>query len=95
MLESKLEQLFKDYALGFGCCAYKFVSPGRRGVPDRLVIGPGGVAFFIEFKSTRGKLSPSQTREIGRLRQSGFRVYVCTNLEDAKETLHNELSKTK
>lgn len=49
-----------------GWLCWKFVSPGRRGVPDRIVIRPGGVAF-VEVKRKGGRISPLQIRRIEEL----------------------------
>ncbi|KLU15566.1 MULTISPECIES: VRR-NUC domain-containing protein [Xenorhabdus] len=51
-----------------GGIAYKFVSPGRRGVPDRIVILPNGRVVFVECKSPGEKPRPDQLREHERLR---------------------------
>lgn len=40
--------------------AYKFVSPGRAGVADRLVVLPGGRVWFVELKTSTGRLSALQ-----------------------------------
>lgn len=56
--------------------AYKFVSPGRRSVPDRIVLLPGGRLVFVECKAP-GKLPRAdQLREHERLRALGFSVVV-------------------
>ena len=49
-----------------GWLCWKFVSPGRRGVPDRIVIRPGAVAF-VEVKRKGGRVSPLQIRRIEEL----------------------------
>lgn len=49
-----------------GWLCWKFVSPGRRGVPDRIVIRRGGVAF-VEVKRKGGRISPLQVRRIEEL----------------------------
>lgn len=36
-----------------GGIAYKFTSPGRRGVPDRIVLLPNGKIIFVECKAPR------------------------------------------
>lgn len=58
-----------------GGTAYKFVSPGRTGVPDRLVCLPGGRIFFAELKSEGRKSTLTQERQQNRLRELGFTVY--------------------
>ena len=46
--------------------AYKFTSPGRRSVPDRICVVPGH-CFFVECKATGKHLTEAQTRERERL----------------------------
>lgn len=53
--------------------AYKFTSPGRRAVPDRLCV-VGGQCFFVECKATDKYLTDAQQREAGRL--SGLNQWV-------------------
>lgn len=40
--------------------AYKWVSPGNDGVPDRIAIFPGKAPVFVELKTDTGKLSALQ-----------------------------------
>ena len=59
----------------FGGKAYKFVSPGNVGVPDRIVIWPNGVIHFVELKTSKGALSRLQgvqARELQKLQQKVF-----------------------
>ncbi len=42
MLEKMIEQKLRNEVKALGGRAYKFVSPGNDGVPDRLVVLPGG-----------------------------------------------------
>jgi len=55
---------------------------GRRGAPDDFVWWPGPRSAFIEVKAPEGRLSVLQNREIGRLREDGFKVYVVFNFGD-------------
>ena len=50
-----------------GGIAYKWVSPGNNGVPDRIVVLPGRLVF-VELKTDDGKVSPVQEVQIKRLR---------------------------
>lgn len=50
MRESELERKFCRLVEQQGGKAYKFVSPGNAGVPDRIAILPGGRVGFIELK---------------------------------------------
>ncbi|WP_407575376.1 PDDEXK family nuclease [Raoultella terrigena] len=62
-----------------GGIAYKFVSPGRRSVPDRIVLLPGGRIVFVECKSPGKTPRADQLREHERLRALGFNVVVLDN----------------
>ena len=50
MLESKLEQKLIAHIKKLGGIAYKFTSPNRRGVPDRLCVCPTDVCFLLKLK---------------------------------------------
>ena len=78
--ESKLEHDIKAYAEDCGCLFLKFVSPGLRGVPDRILLGPNGRMVFMELKAPKGQLRPNQVRMIERLRTMGHEVEVVNNM---------------
>lgn len=59
-----------------GGIAFKFVSPGTVGVPDRIVLMPNGKQWFVETKSTGKKLSPVQKIVVNRIRELGHNVWV-------------------
>lgn len=79
--ESAIEKRLRLGVARLGGIAYKFVSPGRRGVQDRLCVFPGGMVVFIETKAPNGSLSPSQTRETARLLDLGARVKTLYTIE--------------
>ncbi|EDW1942555.1 VRR-NUC domain-containing protein [Salmonella enterica subsp. enterica serovar Oranienburg] len=66
-----------------GGVAYKFISPGHRSVPDRIVLLPGGRIVFVECKAPGQPPRADQQREHERLRALGFSVVVLAskNLE--------------
>lgn len=70
-VESKLVKAVK----AMGGLAPKFISPGLDGVPDRLVLLPGGKMAFIELKAPDKKLRPLQVRRKRQLESLGFLVY--------------------
>jgi hypothetical protein len=74
--ESVIEANLVKQVKAAGGTAYKFTSPGRRGVPDRLVLLPGGRTVFVECKAPGGIPRPDQQREHNRLRALGFSVVV-------------------
>ena len=84
MLEKDIERIFCARVTELGGIAYKFVSPQRRNVPDRLVLLPGGVMRFVELKASGKKPTAGQIREHDRLRALGFVVGVVDSADTAK-----------
>jgi len=82
-LEKTIEKTFVNHVTTSGGLALKFVSPGRRSVPDRLVLGPFGVSFFIEFKRPGENPTLAQQVEHNRYRRRGHVVLVTDSAEQA------------
>lgn len=76
MLESAVEAKLVRGVKALGGIAYKFVSPGTAGVPDRIVVLPGGRVIFAELKTDAGRLSPGQRAQLDRLRALGAEAVV-------------------
>ncbi len=74
--ESIIEKHLAAAVKAAGGVAYKFVSPGRRSVPDRIVLLPGGRIVFVECKAPGKAPRADQLREHERLRALGFNVVV-------------------
>lgn len=74
--EHEIEQRLVKRCKERGLMCLKFVSPGLRGVPDRLVLWPGGTAEFVEVKAPGEKPTPQQLRRHDELRKLGFMVSV-------------------
>lgn len=87
MRESDIERRLVQGVKKLGGRAYKFVSPGNIGVPDRLVVLPGGVVLFVEVKAPDGRLSPNQRLQMGELTQMGAHVFVVWDAGDVDEFL--------
>ncbi len=85
--EKSIEQALVRYVNRLGGIAYKFTAPSRRGVPDRLVVLPGGRVIFVEVKAPGGRLSPLQEIEITRLRSLGAQVAIIRSTQDIAEVL--------
>ena len=64
------------------------VSPGFDGVPDRLVLLPGGKCAFVELKAPGKKLRPLKEKRKHQLEALGFSVYVIDGLEQIGGVLH-------
>lgn len=84
MLEKQIEAKVCDYAKEKGLLVYKFTSPARAAVPDRLFVLPSGRTFFCEFKREGQKPTPAQEREHHRLRLHKVCVFVIDNVENGK-----------
>ena len=84
MLEKDIEKKVCAYAKEQGLAVYKFTSPSRMAVPDRLFITRTGVVFFIEFKRAGEKPTPAQTREHERLAAHGMSVFVIDDVVKGK-----------
>lgn len=87
MSEKELEKIFKDEVRRAGGMTYKFVSPGTTGVPDRLVVFPGGLTAFVEVKAKGKKPRAEQEYQMGRLRGLGCRVFVLDDKEQISATI--------
>ena len=84
MLEKQIEDKVCDYAKHQGLLVYKFTSPARAAVPDRLFVLPNGRMFFCEFKREGQKPTPAQYREHEKLRQQMVNVFVIDNVAEGK-----------
>ena len=80
-LEKQIERNVCDYAHDAGMLVYKFTSPARAAVPDRLFVTPKGTVFFAEFKREGMKPTPQQTREHDRLRGHKVAVFVVDSVD--------------
>jgi hypothetical protein len=76
MRERDVERKYRKNIEAEGGLCLKLSSPGYSGLPDRMVLMPEGVIWFVEFKSKTGVLSPRQERVIEKLKAMGFRVDV-------------------
>jgi hypothetical protein len=84
MLEKDIEAKVCEYAKTKNVLVYKFTSPNRMAVPDRMLIRPDGHIWFVEFKREGAKPTPAQEREHHRLRQHKVSVFVIDNVEEGK-----------
>lgn len=76
-IESKLVQAVRKKG---GLCL-KFVSPNFDGMPDRLILFPGGKIAFAELKAPSKKPRPLQLARHKALMKLGFRVFVIDSVE--------------
>ena len=82
-IERKLTLMVKKQG---GICP-KFVSPGFDGMPDRIVLLPGGRMAFVEVKAPGKKPRPIQISRHRLLQRLGFKVYVLDGEEQIRGIL--------
>ena len=70
-----------------GALCYKWTSPGRVGVPDRICVFPSGRIVFVELKAPGRKPSPAQLREHARLREYKQTVVVVDSIEGVEDIM--------
>ena len=75
MLEKQVEQALRKAVRARGGLAVKFVSPGLDGVPDRIILMPGGRIAFAEIKAPGNKMCQLQVKRKRQLESLGFPVY--------------------
>jgi len=73
-LEKEIEKKIGDYAKQHGVLYYKFTSPAKRAVPDRLLVAPGGAVGFLEIKRQGCKPTALQQLEMTKLKDKGCEV---------------------
>lgn len=98
--ESEIEEyLVKSVKNKNGLCV-KWTSPGNAGVPDRIVIVPGGDVYFVELKAEgkRENLSPSQRIFLNKLKNLNCDARVIASFKEVDkfidEVMPNEVSST-
>lgn len=87
MNEKLLEKKLKREIQAMGGIALKFHSPYYTGMPDRLILLPGGKACFCELKSAGKKPNARQELCLEMLQGLSFKAQWVDNLEDLKAFL--------
>jgi len=90
--ERLIERRLVEGVQALGGVAYKWVCPGHAGVPDRIVLLPGGRMLLVELKAKDGTPSPGQLVMAARLERLGFPVRFVYGL-DGVDQLLDELAK--
>lgn len=76
MNEKTIERVLREKVKGLGGLAIKSFSPWFTGLPDRIVLMPGGRLWFVELKAPGKKPKPRQVIVHAMLRKLGFSVEV-------------------
>ena len=92
MDEKRIERRLVEGVQKAGGLCLKFISPGRVGVPDRVIISPAGRGVFAEVKTETGKLSKRQEFMLDELRKRNADVRVLCGLKDVESFLQEVMS---
>lgn len=84
-MERDVESYLKRELSGLGCLFLKWVSPGNDGVPDRILIMPGGTVCFVEVKTETGRMTGLQWFWQKKLRGFGCSAVTVYGMTGAKE----------
>lgn len=84
MRESIIEEKLVLECKKIRALCLKFISPGNKGVPDRIVLYKGKL-YFVELKATNGVPGQLQLWWHKTLRAMGFEVWVINSLEQVKQ----------
>ena len=87
MYERTIEQKLAARVKAMGGIAPKFTSPGFDGMPDRLVLLPGGRMGFVELKTPGKKPRALQLARHRLLQRLGFNVYVIDEINQIDSVL--------
>jgi hypothetical protein len=85
-LEKSIENVLRKAVEDEGGVCLKWTCPGHRGVPDRMILFPGGVIAFVELKRPGAKVKAGGLQEWWRekLASFGFCCYEISTAEQAK-----------
>lgn len=83
--ESAIEGRLRDRVKLLGGRCLKFVSPGQNGVPDRIILLPGGRVVFAELKAPGKRERKLQLYVQGFIRDLGFTVIPAVDSYDRVE----------
>jgi len=84
MAEAYIESRLRDAVKRLGGLAIKLYAYSFTGLPDRLILMPGGKIAFVETKFSEKKPRPRQLAVHRQLEKLGFRVFVVRTNEDLK-----------
>lgn len=85
-LEKSIESILRKAVEAEGGLCLKWVCPGHRGVPDRMILFPGGIIAFVELKRPGAKVKAGGLQEWWRekIQSFGFPCYEISTAEHVK-----------
>lgn len=86
MREKTVEAALRKAVEDEGGLCLKWVCPGHTGVPDRMILFPGGVIAFVELKRPGAKVKAGGLQEWWREKLAGLGFLCCeiSTVEQAK-----------
>jgi hypothetical protein len=85
--EKTIERACKAIAEERNCLLLKLFPGSATGIPDRLLLLPGGECCFIELKAEGGRMSPIQRHWQDKLHRKGFKAHTVYSIEQFRTLL--------
>lgn len=89
MTEKHIEQKLVKRVKALGGLALKLNPLGMDGIPDRLILLPKGIAFFVETKAPGKKPRALQVNRMKQLERLGFACFVLDDDKQIDEVIKN------
>lgn len=89
MTEKHIEQKLVKRVKALGGLALKLNPLGMDGIPDRLILLPKGIAFFVETKAPGKKPRALQVNRMKQLERLGFSCFVLDDDKQIDEVIKN------
>ena len=80
-LESQIERVLAARVRAVGGLTFK-IAPTTKGLPDRMVLFPGGYIYLVELKAAGGAVSPMQEVMQYRMARVGTKVHVLRGVDE-------------
>lgn len=87
--ERNIEAYYRERLEEIGGLTRKFVSPGRRGVPDQISVIIGVPVFLAEIKKPGEEPTKQQLLEHAEWRERGVTVYVLDSFDAVDEMIES------
>ena len=89
-LEKSIENVLRKAIEEEGGLCLKWVCPGHRGVPDRMILFPGGIIAFVELKRPGAKVKSGGLQEWwrGKIQSFGLPCYEISTAEHVKHLVN-------
>lgn len=92
MRESLIERRLREAVERAGGKCLKLPANLYRGIPDRLVLLPGGRVFFIELKTSKGKPSEPQIAFREFLQRLGFHSLIIYGISETDQFIQEHVN---